>query len=232
VKTAAYRGLPAAKFKVGLLYRICGREIEVLHAGPAQRKFRDDVAGSNRFKPSLVASAAPTRQPTARQIEQWLKLRLAKLLALVPETIDDLAPFACFALDSSQAVAMSGELSEWLGRKLSPTLLYDYPSIRALARHLGDTSSDSDRRTDISVGPSSKTGRLAHSASAADKSVPATPINEPIAIVGMACRFPGADNLAAFWELLMKGGDAITEVPAQRWDADAYYDADVKRPGS
>lgn len=41
---------------------------------------------------------------------------------------------------------------------------------------------------------------------------------EPIAIVGMACRMPGADDPAAFWELLRTGGDTITEVPASRWD--------------
>ncbi|MEM7125069.1 MAG: SDR family NAD(P)-dependent oxidoreductase [Chloroflexota bacterium] len=60
--------------------------------------------------------------------------------------------------------------------------------------------------------------------------------HEPIAIVGMACRFPGPDGFSAdtpqkFWEQLRNGVDAITEVPANRWDKDAYYDADVKAPG-
>ncbi len=41
---------------------------------------------------------------------------------------------------------------------------------------------------------------------------------EPIAIIGMGCRFPGAKNPEAFWELLCNGIDAITEVPASRWD--------------
>src|SRR5579871_3760098 len=40
---------------------------------------------------------------------------------------------------------------------------------------------------------------------------------EPIAVVGLACRFPGAENAAAFWELLAAGRDAITEVPKERW---------------
>ncbi|NET16701.1 MAG: 6-deoxyerythronolide-B synthase, partial [Okeania sp. SIO1H6] len=48
---------------------------------------------------------------------------------------------------------------------------------------------------------------------------------EPIAIVGMSCRFPGgADNLSAYWQLLQDGTDAITKIPSQRWDADIYYD--------
>jgi acyl transferase domain-containing protein len=54
---------------------------------------------------------------------------------------------------------------------------------------------------------------------------------EPIAIVGLGCRFPGADGPAAFWRLLHDGVDAIREVPADRWDVDAYYDPDPATPG-
>lgn len=54
---------------------------------------------------------------------------------------------------------------------------------------------------------------------------------EPIALIGMGCRFPGAANPAAFWELLRKGEDAISEVPADRWDIEAYYDPNPQTPG-
>ena len=55
---------------------------------------------------------------------------------------------------------------------------------------------------------------------------------EPIAIVGMGCRFPGgADDPEAFWRLLRDGVDAIREVPADRWDVDAYFDPDPDAPG-
>ena len=55
---------------------------------------------------------------------------------------------------------------------------------------------------------------------------------ELIAIVGMSCRFPGgADNPEKFWELLANGVDAITEIPAARWDVDAYYDPNPDTPG-
>ena len=55
---------------------------------------------------------------------------------------------------------------------------------------------------------------------------------EPIAIIGMSCRFPGgADNPATFWKLLREGGDAIAEVPADRWHLDDYYDPDPATPG-
>jgi acyl transferase domain-containing protein/SAM-dependent methyltransferase len=54
---------------------------------------------------------------------------------------------------------------------------------------------------------------------------------EPIAIVGMGCRFPGADDPAAFWQMLCTGGDAVREIPLERWDIDAYYDPDPDAPG-
>src|SRR5690606_33039049 len=56
--------------------------------------------------------------------------------------------------------------------------------------------------------------------------------SEPIAIIGMGCRFPGgANSPEAFWQLLYNGIDTVTEVPAERWDVDAYYDPDPDAPG-
>ncbi|GAB1541022.1 hypothetical protein NUACC21_36910 [Scytonema sp. NUACC21] len=53
---------------------------------------------------------------------------------------------------------------------------------------------------------------------------------EPIAIIGIGCRFPSADNPEAFWQLLGNGVDAITEVPKERWDIDALYDPKPATP--
>src|SRR5262245_59421624 len=54
---------------------------------------------------------------------------------------------------------------------------------------------------------------------------------DPIAIVGLDCVFPGADGIDAFWHLLSEGRDAVGTVPAQRWDARAYFDADPSAVG-
>jgi acyl transferase domain-containing protein len=51
-----------------------------------------------------------------------------------------------------------------------------------------------------------------------------------IAVIGMACRFPGAGNVAEFWENLQKGQSSIEEVPADRWNRDEHYSTDKKAP--
>lgn len=55
--------------------------------------------------------------------------------------------------------------------------------------------------------------------------------DEPIAIVGMSCRFPGAEGPDAYWTLLHRGEPSITEVPRERWNIDALYDPDPDAPG-
>lgn len=54
---------------------------------------------------------------------------------------------------------------------------------------------------------------------------------EPIAVIGMGCRFPGASNPEAYWHLLKEGQNAITKVPPQHWDIEQYYDSDLNAPG-
>ena len=57
-------------------------------------------------------------------------------------------------------------------------------------------------------------------------------ISEPIAIVGIGCRFPGgASSPEGYWQLLRTGTDAIREISPDRWDIGAYYDPDSRTPG-
>ncbi|NEP25237.1 type I polyketide synthase [Moorena sp. SIO3I6] len=56
-------------------------------------------------------------------------------------------------------------------------------------------------------------------------------LKEPIAIIGIGCRFPGASSPKSFWQLLKNGVDAITEVPPERWDIERFYDKDPTAPG-
>jgi phthiocerol/phenolphthiocerol synthesis type-I polyketide synthase D len=59
-----------------------------------------------------------------------------------------------------------------------------------------------------------------------------TEVAEPIAVLGIGCRLPGkVSGPESFWQLLVDGRDAVSEVPADRWDADAFYDPDPQAPG-
>ncbi|HLC15054.1 MAG TPA: beta-ketoacyl synthase N-terminal-like domain-containing protein [Thermodesulfovibrionia bacterium] len=143
-------------------------------------------------------------------LQQWLINRIAQRLYLASSSINVNEPFSLYGMNSVDVVSISGELGELLGRDLSPIMIYDYPTINAVCRYLA-------------------AGDQAVRQSALQ---PETVQDEPIAIVGMACRFPGGvDSLVAFWKLLENGVDAITEVPSQRWNADAYYDSTPAVPG-
>jgi len=161
---------------------------------------------------SDVEPVTAEHQPSlsAAAIRDWLVARLAQHLDLDPTQIDVHQSFADYGLRSRDAVALSSDLEAWLGPRVSPTILYSHPTLEALARYLGGEPVAQQQQH-------RRRARLVH---------------EPIAIVGMACRFPGgADNPDAFWRLLRDGTDAVGQIPADRWDVDAYYDPDTAARG-
>lgn len=86
----------------------------------------------------LNNEVSPT-QLTLATIQAWLVSYLAELLEMESEEVDIKTPFVRYGLDSSAAVGLVGDMETWLNRRLSPTLLYDYPTIEALANNLVDT---------------------------------------------------------------------------------------------
>jgi acyl carrier protein len=78
--------------------------------------------------------------PTAHEIETWLLRRLGALSGVSHDGIDPRWSFERNGVDSLSGVTLSVELGEWLGRRLEPTLVWDYPSIRDLARALGEST--------------------------------------------------------------------------------------------
>lgn len=76
------------------------------------------------------------KEISASEIQDWLVAYIANLLEIESEEVDVTIPFDRYGLDSSAAVGMTGDLEDWLGKEVEPILLYDYPTIEALARHL------------------------------------------------------------------------------------------------
>jgi len=136
---------------------------------------------------------------------------VAELLNIAPRAIDIHDPFANYGLSSLDAVTLSGDLEELLGRRLSPTLAYDYPSILTLSLYLAGNAENKN--------PPPIENSLTDTSA------------EPIAVIGMGCRFPGAKDPESFWRLLYDGVDAISEIPADRWQKQAFYHPDPAIPG-
>ncbi len=83
-----------------------------------------------------VQSVASKQWPSAAEIQAWVVSYLAQLLDVEPEEVEVTIPFDRYGLDSSAAVGLTGDLGDWLGHEIDPTLLYDYPTIKALVQHL------------------------------------------------------------------------------------------------
>src|SRR6266568_1180805 len=89
--------------------------------------------------------------PSTKAIQDWLVTQLSRLLEVEPQDLDIREPFTNYGLRSVDAVGLSGDLEDWLDRRLSPTLAYDYPTIESLARHLAGESEVSADRWDINA---------------------------------------------------------------------------------
>jgi acyl-CoA synthetase (AMP-forming)/AMP-acid ligase II/acyl carrier protein len=87
-----------------------------------------------------AADGAPVANGHTRseaEITAWLAARLAGESGIDADELDLEQPFASFGLDSARALLLVGDLESWLGRRLSPVVLWNYPTVQALARHLG-----------------------------------------------------------------------------------------------
>ena len=78
---------------------------------------------------------------SAEAIQAWLVSALATLLEVKPQEINVHEPLIYYGLNSVEAVAISGDLSDWMGRHLPPTLVWDNPTIAAMAQYLADEQS-------------------------------------------------------------------------------------------
>ncbi|MFD0904115.1 SDR family NAD(P)-dependent oxidoreductase [Actinomadura sediminis] len=157
-------------------------------------------------------AARDTPQDRARISEDSIRRHLIEQIARRSRTtadqIDPDRPLEEFGLASRDAVAIAGELEQMLGRSLPATLVWEHPTINKLSVALAS-------------------GADLAAAASAEPAAPPVPsrspaADEPIAVVGIGCRFPGGDRdltgPADYWRFLTGRGDAIREVPDGRWD--------------
>ncbi|MFE0043485.1 SDR family NAD(P)-dependent oxidoreductase [Streptomyces albireticuli] len=189
-----------------------------------------DTAGQEPQEREEPRDPAPA--PGRSRVEEWLVRELSARLGVPAGELDPTLPVAAYGLRSAETVTLIGDLEQWLGRPLDTTVMWEYPTVELLARFLsGDGTPGHPAAPE--AGEERATVRTPASATRSTGLPAGRPDTaEPVAIVGIGCRFPGgADGPEAFWDLLREGRDAITEVPADRWKVDEFFDSDPAVPG-
>ncbi|MFQ6329963.1 SDR family NAD(P)-dependent oxidoreductase [Nocardia sp. CWNU-33] len=187
---------------------------------------------------------------TQRDTGRWVALveRIAMRVLDRTAELDPDLPLHDIGVDSLTGMELRAALATEIGAPLPAGLVFDYPTVRDIAKLL------QRKGTDVKLDHSNGASQVAHSdldqpeidyrfegvGTAVRHERDADNVthiggedDDPIVIVGMACRFPGGVRTPEeFWELLWAGRDAITEVPPQRWDIDAFYDPDPAALGA
>ncbi len=183
---------------------------------PTRRRVDDSLAAS-KSKSALAHRIHGL--PEAEQHEVLLDLVRSHIATVLgnttPEAIDPDKAFQELGFDSLTAVEMRNRLKAATGLALSPTLIFDYPTPNGLASYI---------RTELAGVPQEI------------KQVPAVraTTDAAVAIVGMACRFPGGvDSPESLWDMVAQGRDVLTEFPNDRgWDLAGLYNPDPDVPGA
>ncbi|WP_435844073.1 SDR family NAD(P)-dependent oxidoreductase, partial [Streptomyces gilvosporeus] len=186
-------------------------------AGPVRS--RAAAASGERLWADRVAGLAPAER------ERWVSEEVRRQVAVVlghgaGGDVPVSVAFKDLGFDSLTAVELRNRLQTSTGLRLSATLVFDYPNLRALARYLV-TQVAGDDQLPAPEGPTEPRVSTGDGA-------------EPIAIVGMACRFPGGvGSPEELWRLVADGVDGMSAFPEDRgWDVEGLYDPDPDRPGT
>ncbi len=187
---------------------------------PLRRAVESAGAGAASGESELVARVAPLAVGEQRQaLLDLVRRQIAAVLGYAgAEAVDAERAFKELGFDSLTAVELRNRLATATGLRLPATLVFDYPNPTALSSHLRDEL----------LGAPAETARAQTTARAAGEA------DDPIAIVAMACRYPGGvSSPEELWRLIAEERDGISTFPTDRgWDLDALYDPDPDHPGT
>src|SRR5262249_19461077 len=170
------------------------------------------------------AGQVPTPRAARREPEvrdrglALLTAETADCLGLSASDTDTATAFVEIGIDSILGVELVGRINRRLETALPATVLFDHPTIESLTDHI--------------VGEGIRipaAGALPTRERAV--STPPRSSRADVAIIGMAGRFPGADNVDAFWENLAAGKCSVTDIPPDRWDVAPVFDPTPQSPG-
>ncbi|WP_100468666.1 type I polyketide synthase [Mycobacteroides abscessus] len=212
----------------GVIARIDWARFLPLYQQAGKRGF---LAELDREVPSHLAGAAGAQSGSTQLVERlanapvqqrkklltdYLRDAVAEVTRVDVSEIREDAGFFDLGMDSLMAVELRRRMEQGVGKEIPVTLVMDHPRISDVADYLlGDVLGLAEQAKPAAQLASAVTDRT----------------DEPIAIVAVSCRFPGAPDPEAFWDVLSGGVDAIREVPEDRFDIDEFYDPDPEVAG-
>ncbi|CAM2066524.1 Amino acid adenylation domain-containing protein [Sulfidibacter corallicola] len=197
-------------------------------ASPAKATQSRQDGGSEDRSPSRDL-AADTE--LARRILSWLKLRLGDMLDVDPAQIKEDIPFSELGISSVKAVGLVAELEDWSGRAIPSTAVWRYPNAGSLAAFVAGQGSLPPNQSSSTADAGSLPGEGKTPIDAPHRKgrEPSSKNgDDPIAIVGLACRFPGgAHDPEAYWDLLQSGRTTARTFPSDRLPPDFFFDQEA-----
>ncbi len=175
----------------------------------------------------LRTEKTPEAVPFRNAAERYFIHLVARETEIDASAISLSAPLEDYGIDSVLIMQLTDVLERDFG-PLSKTLFFEHQTLGALCDYFLEQHAE---RLSAIVGPAEQAPvqAIPAEARAGTRRGPVA-ADEPIAIIGVAGRYPGARNLPEFWQNLAAGRDSVTEVPAGRWDHSRFYDP-VRQPG-
>lgn len=150
------------------------------------------IAEWRRIQKESKASDGSEKKITENALVDFLIQTVSGILGKQPSNINIEDTFSSLGIDSQMAVSISGEIQEYIGRNLEPTLLYNYPTIKRLVSHI---CIDHSKEKELTI------------------------INQeenPVCVIGYECVFPGCSDSKSFWQLLYGGKSGISAMDRSR----------------
>ncbi|GER89941.1 hypothetical protein KDW_41030 [Dictyobacter vulcani] len=204
--------------------------------------------------PSGEVLQKPAENELQERAENYFKNLLSSTIKLPAERIEADAPMENYGIDSIMIMHLNNQLEKVFG-SLSKTLFFEYQDIRALTAYFleahsakltevlgiqeevaATTRGEASATTAHEIEPlelvaNSRKHFRPGALPAQVLEVPKERLDAGIAIIGVAGRYPQAENILEFWKNLRDGKDSIIEIPAERWDHSLYFDEEKSKPG-
>ncbi|MCC9263789.1 SDR family NAD(P)-dependent oxidoreductase [Bacillus velezensis] len=203
-------------------------EHQVMVAEGDEKRIRKNLMPEAPEPSRSIHVSRKTHVHLPNKVQAELKHMISGILKVKEEEIDAESEMRDYGFDSVSFTQFANELNKMYGLELTPAVFFEYPTVFSFAQYLltehPDTFGSQEEietekpveRKKMKTEPFSIPSRLPKTKTAAAP-------EEPVAIIGISCAFPMAENPEMFWENLAGEKDCISEIPPERWDWRQYY---------